>query len=384
MKSAMDALSDPLDGWTIAEAIRRTSDSDNLVYLVDKNPRAATPQTVLLRDRLLAGQLVAVGSFESQTVLPVPIDPQILLTLDWSECLSSTLNGAAGSDIRIFNFRVFPVLRAPNAANHLDGLSLAEAFQKYVLNDPEVVTSAKNLMKTEPRHSAVFIDGQAPGPFLDFHWPLDLSASAMAFRFIASLIYFMDDPLPEPSAALSAISEVLADRIGKLRDMLAGGKIVAFGTFVQTGIEGPIARLQWVRGDISIEISNGDLCEGSDHRAVPKWTGLSLQVASKASSANQSQNSDAPKVVETVRETLPQIQTKEKCRLECVTWLKDTIQANPTEKIPKEELWGLAQRKWPRKLSRRAFETARTEAINETRALAWTEAGRPKRKSPHS
>jgi hypothetical protein len=111
---------------------------------------------------------------------------------------------------------------------------------------------------------------------------------------------------------------------------------------------------------------------------------LSLQLASENSSANQSQNSDALKAVETIREAMPQIQTKEKCRLECVTWLKDMIQTNPMEKIPKEELWSRAQRKWPKKLSRRAFEIARTEAINETRALAWKEAGRPKRKSQHS
>jgi hypothetical protein len=248
-------------------------------------------------------------------------------------------------------------LRAPNAANHLDGLSLAEAFRKYVLNDPEVVALAKDLLKTDTRHSAIFL---------------------------ASPIFWIDDPLPKASTALIAVSEVLTDRISRLRDILASGKVVAFGTFVQTGIEGPIARLQWVRGDVSIEISKGDFCEGSDHRAVPKWTGLSLQLPSAASSADQPQSGAAPKVVETVREATPQIQTKEKCRLECVTWLRDTIRADPMGKIPKEELWGRAQGKWPEKLSRRAFEAARTEAINETRALAWKEAGRPKRKSPHS
>lgn len=383
MKFAMAALSDTLDGWTFAEAIRRTSDSDSLVYLVDKNHGAATRQTALLRDRLLEEQLVAVGSFESQTALPVPIDPQILLALDWSGCPSSTLNGAAGSDIRIFNFRVFPVLHAPNAANYLDSLSLAEVFWKYVLNDPEVVAIAKNLLKTEHRHSAVFLEGQSPGPIVDFHWPMDLSASAMAFRFTSELMYLMEDHIKEPSAALGSVSEVLTDRISNLRGILASGKAVAFGTFVQTGIEGPIARLQWVREDVSVEIRNGDFCEGSDYRAVPKWTGLSLQLPNEIIPTSQPKISLVPKLTERPRPAKTQIQTKEKCRLECLAWLERMMRASPeVGEFSKEELWTRAKAQWPEKLSRRKFEEARTEAINRTEAWAWSEPG-PKRKSPH-
>jgi hypothetical protein len=141
MKLAMAASSDSLTGWTIAEAIKRTSDPNNLVDL--RNRSMATRQAISLRDRLLGGQLVATGCFESHTTSPVPIDPKILLTLDWSGSPSSTLSGAAGSELRVFNFRIFPVLRAPNAANHLNGLSIVEVFQKYVINDPEVVALAQ-------------------------------------------------------------------------------------------------------------------------------------------------------------------------------------------------------------------------------------------------
>jgi hypothetical protein len=239
-------------------------------------------------------------------------------------------------------------------------------------------------LKTDARHSAVFLEGQVPGYFVDFHWPMHLTASALAFRFVDSPIFFMDDPVPKPSAAVTAVSEVLTDRIGGLRDMLVAGKVVASGTFAQTGIEGPIARLQWVRDDVSIDISKGDFCEGPDHRAVPRWTGLSLQLPSQPFSANQSQTGAAPKAVETVRQIKAHIQTKDKCRLACATWLTEIMLADPMGRIPKEVLWGHAQQKWPRKLSRRAFEVARTEAINVTGALAWGEAGRPKRKSPHS
>jgi hypothetical protein len=213
---------------------------------------------------------------------------------------------------------------------------------------------------------------------------MDLMASALAFRFIASLVYFVDDPIPEPPAALSAVSEVLTDRIGKLRDMLASGKIVAFGTFVQTGIEGPIARLQWARDDVSVEISNGDFCEGSDHRAVPRWTGLSLRLPNEMVPTREPKISAVPELTERLRPAKTQIQTKAKCRLECVAWLEDMMRASPgVGEFSKEELWRRTKAKWPEKLSRRKFEEARTEAINKTEAWAWSEPG-PKRKSPHS
>src|SRR5258708_3190768 len=126
MKLAMAASSDSLTGWTIAEAIKRTSDADNLVDLANKNRSMATRQAISLRDQLLGGQLVATGCFEIHTASPVPIDPKVLLTLDWSGSPSSTLSGAAESELRVFNFRIFPVLRAPNAAGHLSGLSIVE------------------------------------------------------------------------------------------------------------------------------------------------------------------------------------------------------------------------------------------------------------------
>lgn len=140
-----------------------------------------------------------------------------------------------------------------NAANHLHGLSLIEGFKKFVLDDPEVVALSKPVVAADEGHAAVFRDGQAPGPFVDFHWPLDLSASEIAFRFVS--LPHGDDPTP--SAAICAVSKALADRIGALREILAGGKLVAFGTFADTGIEGPIGRLQWLRSGISIDVSNG-------------------------------------------------------------------------------------------------------------------------------
>src|SRR3954469_3576085 len=136
---------------------------------------------------------------------------------------------------------------ALNAANHLHGLSLIEGFKKFVLDDAEVVALSKPVAAANAGHAAVFRDGQVPGPFVDFHWPLDSAASAIAFRFVASPLIIIGDPIPEPSPAIFAVSEALADRIARLRDLLAKGQISGFGTFVQSGLEVPIGRLQWTR-----------------------------------------------------------------------------------------------------------------------------------------
>jgi hypothetical protein len=287
----MDAVSDA-PGWTIAEAIERTSDPDHLIVSPSENASNANQQKIALWDRFSRGKLVATGCFDSPTASPDLIDPQTLLTLDWSGPPSSTLNGPAGSGVEVFNVRVFPVLRAPNAANYLNGLSLTEAFRRYVIGDPEVAALAKRVLKTDPSESAVFLEGQAPGPFIGFHWPLDLTASALAFRFVSLPT---GDPRT-PSTAISAVSEVLADRIAALRDILGGGKVVAFGTFLLTGIEGPIGRKQWIRRGMSIDVSNGDLCEDQDHRAIPKWTGLSLRLPDAPMPPNQPQNGPPPSI----------------------------------------------------------------------------------------
>jgi|SRR6476660_101052 hypothetical protein len=274
---------------------------------------------------------------------------------------------------------------APIAANHLHGLSLTEGFKTFVLDDPEVVALSKPVVAADKGHAAVFRDGQAPGPFVDFHWPLDLTASAIAFRFVASPLIIVGDPIAAPSSAIFAVSEVLADRIARLRDLLANGQISAFGTFVQSGLEVPIGRLQWTRSGISIDVSNGDLCEGQDHRAVPKWTGVNLRLPDVPLPANQSQNETASKVAVVPRKAKAQIQTKENCRLQCLAWLEGIMRASPTiRKFSRDELLAQAQEKWPKKLSERKFDEARIEAIKNTGASAWSEAGRPRRKSPHS
>jgi hypothetical protein len=177
---------------------------------------------------------------------------------------------------------------------------------------------------------------------------------------------------------------VLADRITGLRDTLVSGQVVAFGESAQTGVEGPIGRFQWLRGGISIDVRNGDLCEGDDYRAVAKWTGLSLRMPEATPPTNQPQNGMGPKIMEVPRKANAQIQTKQKSYVECVVWLEGLMKASPKIRTEsKNRLWAKAQSEWLKKFGFRAFEAAWTEAAAKAETPAWSAAGRP-RKSPHS
>src|SRR5260370_39667792 len=165
-----------------------------------------------------------------------------------------------------------------------------------------------------------------PGPMTShFFWPLEVTAKSLESNFVDQPLSL--ESVPSPSDAVSAVSAVLADRISALRDILADGRIVAFGT-TQTGIEGPIGRHPWTRSSMSIDVTNGDLCEGQDHRAGPKRTGLSLRLPYGPLPPNRPQHDIATRITEGPRKAQAQIETKEKCPLECVAWLEDMM-SNP-------------------------------------------------------
>jgi hypothetical protein len=378
----MNDLTESSLGWTLAEAIKRTSDPD-LPAAASGTAGALGRQMTAMWKRLSTGDLLATGCFDTPSGPPVAIDPKDFHTLNWAGPISTALCGVAGSEVRIFNVRVFSVLHAPNAPNRLNGLSLTEVFRRYIIGDPEIVSLSTKVLKGDPGHSPVFSEGQAPGPFVDFHWALETAAPALAFRFVDSPLMIIGDPIPTPSTAISAVSKVLADRIGALRDLLVSGRVVAFGTFAQTGVEGPIGRMQWTRSDISIDVRSGDLCEGQDYRAVPKWTGVDLRLPEVLMPANHAPNGPTEKIAEAATKAKGQIQTKRRSYVECVGWLESIMRASPeTRTEAKRRLWARAQSKWPKKFGFRAFEAAWTEAVAKAEAPVWSTAGRP-RKSTH-
>jgi hypothetical protein len=149
---------------------------------------------------------------------------------------------------------------------------------------------------------------------------------------------------------------------------------------VLSGLEMAIGPLQWTRSDISIDVSKGDLCDGQDYRAVPKWTGLNLRLPEAQLTANQSQNATASKAAET-HKARELIQTKENLRVECLAWLEGMMSDPRVVPRSREDLWAEAKLRWLKKVSKRAFLKARDDAIANTNALAWKLPGRKPKSS---
>jgi hypothetical protein len=150
---------------------------------------------------------------------------------------------------------------------------LAEAFQQYVLDDPEV---AVLLERANMRDQ--FEGGRCPLRLSDYHWPLETTANEFKFRLTEGVgILVFGGPERRTTPQVSALAEALADRIGAFRGLLVSGKIQASGLSTNFG-ESIVPTRQWSRKNLSIDVANGDLCEEDDRgNFLPLWTGVELQ-----------------------------------------------------------------------------------------------------------
>ncbi|TFV69299.1 hypothetical protein E4K64_33540 [Bradyrhizobium frederickii] len=265
---------------------------------------------------------------------------------------------------------------AQGASNSLNGLTVAEAFRKHVLEDEEVADLGRKVSRT---NSAVFSEGQFPGSFVDFHWPLHATAETIAHAFVRQPIVFLGDPLPSPSDQEIAASRRLAERIVSFTSLLVRCDLIAIGTAAATGLEAPIGRGQWTRSDLLIDVQNSAVCEMRNHRPVPVWTGVWLQLPDQQ--AVISERAVAELSPEPTR-ARKQIQTKEKSRRECLDWLSAMMSDRTIEPMSNDQLWSEAETKWPGTLSAREFVRCRANALSslsEEQRYLWERPG-PRRK----
>ena len=100
-------------------------------------------------DHLKNGRLVAygrLGSPDAQSQL-IGIDQWDALTrIDWND------SAAAGDQAKIefLDIRIYPPLLAPCHVDLLAGRTLAEAFQQFVLDDPEVAALGREAVRLSP------------------------------------------------------------------------------------------------------------------------------------------------------------------------------------------------------------------------------------------
>lgn len=183
--------------------------------------RANRLALVAFYDFLRTGVLIASG-YRSVTRdnEPTPIDPNAWydLRLNWRK--NCAMNGKVPE---LFGLSIFPLLSSRVAARQLVGLSLKEAFSKFVANDPEFLASVKR-----EGASARYVLGYSVG---NERPPFDRPG---CFCNVSQRVPTDDGPIgfvsQEPDDnTMRAARYVAVDRQSALLDLLRGGKIIASG-----------------------------------------------------------------------------------------------------------------------------------------------------------
>jgi hypothetical protein len=256
----------------------------------------------------------------------------------------------------------------------LNGLSLATVFRTIVLEHPSVVALGRKVVEQTKRHASVFEQGQVPGLLVDYVWDLNNSADSLAYQFVSPDIIFADTPLPKAPAVIVDAATVLAARMQYLRQLLTEGQLIGKGTYCQTGLTAEIGPLQWGRQSVRIDVCNSDLVEIIDHKRVPKWTGISLEVVNMTAIRGGAR-----------KKARARVETNIAALHECTQWLAGAMNTSPGERQGAKKIWWRrAQIKWPKTLSRRGFDRAWADAVSQTKASAWAAAGAPRKSTRQS
>jgi hypothetical protein len=189
-----------------------------------------------------------------------------------------------------------------------------------------------------------------------------------------------------------AADGVLARRFAKLIQFLSEGRLITEGIPRGGGRSVKIPRSIWQRDRTYIDLENGDLLEinprAEDETTAlsrPTFTGLMLLKPAADSQVPESHGIDVhPAQTPATTPGVRRIITKTTSRDACRSWLSDLMLESPTAKPKsKGEYWQEAQKKWPEKLSERAFSRVWDDAVAATGAAKWSTGGRP-RKPPQS
>src|SRR5450759_2927751 len=252
-------------GWSQAEAVRRTTGSQD-----PDDPRFWT--------MVESGQLLAFGRRPTQS------NREWIPSATYKSLIEQDLDqsSASGMDTKEKSFleiKIYPVLHAPNATNFLDGMSLQDAFWRFVLRDPEVQFLANEAIEADPHLKDVYLEGYcAPYRWV---WPVVFEQGALAGGMAKDNEFYdsTENPLEVQKAA-----DIVSLRYSALLTLLRDEKLDAIGDPVRSHRTSQIPSSIWSRRSYYFDARRGDLLKTSDpepsdwfHIRLKRWRAVTLR-----------------------------------------------------------------------------------------------------------
>jgi hypothetical protein len=399
----------PEAGCSLAEAARRTASSASNRLVQESDTRKTQIKAIeegiekTVIDHLKNGRLVAYGRLGSPDA-----EAQLVSVAQWNLLTRIEWQSSAAADdqaqIEFLDMRVYPPLLAPCYLDLLAGRSLAEAFQEFLLDDPEVAALGRDAVRLLPEFEAVIVRGRCQVHGFE-EWPLAYEQSVMVSTVhpdpAKRSIY--DGPgEPDPIEVVTA-AEALKHRYRAFISILRRGELEASGIPATSGHPDVILRSVWSSPEFSLVARNGSVAQdnpqstGRYDRLTSRWICVLLQRSTSVNSPvrdlgvkfhskpsthhellSDSPTPEADPIPKS--KSVARVESKSSSRKACAAWLTDMFAENKDERLySRKELWAWAQEKWPGSLSKRQFLAVRDDAIRATGASIWGAAGAPKK-----
>jgi hypothetical protein len=242
-------------GWTLAEAIERVTGA--------KRPEDGADRfwTMVQENRLrLFGRPASRAE-------PQPISAAEIASLEIRDYEGSQL---AGVDPRSPAYRTvvcFPTIHSPDAINVLDRMSIREAFQKFVLDDPELVMAHAKARKSDPQYDSILRLFQH-AMVLSGKWPLILKRSRVVRdpEDRDSWPYLIDGPV---NRYVARAQQILFDRQLAFFAPLVAGRLVAVGDPARRGDAETILSTIWSHQSYYLDFWKGDVVQIDENSENP-------------------------------------------------------------------------------------------------------------------
>jgi hypothetical protein len=369
--------------------------------LAERDAACVSARSPLMR-HLQTAKLVATARRGGPTAEERFIPPAAWKELRIVQLKRCTIEERTEQKLRLHGVRIFPLLASSNALEHLIGKTLVEVCREFVFGDPQVMKLRKLAIEAGGQPAPMGFAWQG----LASAWPLDLGASAP-----------LAPPVGQPKAAALAqfADHVMASRFGCLIEQLAGDDVTV-GIPPTGGSAARILRSLWQRPGMYLDLEKGDLYD-SKPRERSFWE-RNAEQSSEGTIASYQRRSELhirspepllksiliapplrsdvglhvkPQVPDPVPSTTVQagagrqkaetrVITTVAAKSACRRWLVEEMKKSPAIRVRrKDDWWNDAKAKWPKLLARSAFDGCWAEAVQETKAWAWSWAGAPKK-----